>query len=368
VTRKPRYLDLNSPAQIEELLADVMPRSGGVMTGALLMQSGQVRSADSGARWEGDVRGLRGYDTSGALVFNLDTQTGSLTLTGAVTAGGTITGATLQTASSGKRVVIAGSPGDRVDFYSGSADETSNGYLLVAVSGSGGSTAGVATWVTPEINSQDRASISMTSESKDGSTSKTVVALSADTVLVVATTGSADSTLQLQGDLALFNAVTEPPAAATDYVRIFNSAGVGLRATSTNETGPLWPVRNFSDTGSDIGVSTTFPSYETMSSDCVITFTTRVPNAVVSIHGHLRFANTVAGWGGGVATIADGTTAVGTPAVQSEAAGDTSIPLNFEDIVATAGTTKTYRIRVSKIVGAGTVTVSEAYLGAVVIG
>jgi hypothetical protein len=295
VSRKPRLFDLDNPNHWEELASAFLPREGGVVAGVLQMQAGTMRSADSGARWEGDVRGLRGYDTSGNVVFNLDTQTGSLTLTGAVTAGGTITGATLQTASSGKRVVIAGSPGDRIDFYSGSADESSNGYILVAVTGSGGSTAGVATWVTPAINSQDRASISLTSESKDGSTSKTVVALSADTVLGVATTGSADTSLQWQGDIALFDSVSDPPAGAASYVRIFNSGGTGLRATSSAETAPLWPIRTFQATPSaDLLTSTTVT---TMTGGTTATITTRVPNAIAIVCAYFDVDVTTTGTG-----------------------------------------------------------------------
>lgn len=294
MARKPQFFDLLNPAHFEILAEEFLPRSGGVITGGLSMQSAIIKSADSGSRWEGDVRGLRGYDTTGALVFNLDTTTGSLTLTGAVTAGGTITGSTLQTAASGKRVVIAGSPGDRIDFYSGSADETSNGYILVAVSGAAGATAGVATWVTPSINSQDRASISMTSESKDGSTSKSVVALSADTVLQVATTTSADSTLQLQGDLALFDSFSDPPASATSYVRLFNSGGTGLRAISTNETWPCGPIRVLSDQAS---ADQTLTTTATDVTGCSVTFTTRVPNAVAHITGTFYFVGTTVGYG-----------------------------------------------------------------------
>jgi hypothetical protein len=368
MSRKPEYFDLKNPAHFEILAEEFLPRSGGVITGAMQMQSAIIKSADSGARWEGDVRGLRGYDTTGALVFNLDTTTGSLTLTGAVSAGGTITGSTLQTAASGKRVVIAGSPGDRIDFYSGSADETSNGYILVAVSGAAGATAGVATWVTPAINSQDRASISMTSESKDGSTSKTVVALSADTVLGVATTGSADTSLQWQGDIALFASVTDPPASAASYVRLFNSGGTGLRAISTSDTAPLWPIRIFSDNGSDSGVAAAFPVYETMSTDCFVTFTTRVASAVVDLSGFVEVVNGGAGWGGLVAQISDGTTIISEISVASENAADVTIPVAVQATVASAGTTKTYRIRVSKIIAGGTVSIANAYLKAIVIG
>ena len=295
MSRKPEYFDLRNPAHFELLAEEFLPRSGGVITGAMQMQAGIMRSADSGARGEGDVRGLRGDDTTGARVFNLDTTTGSLTLTGAVTAGGTITGATLQTASSGKRVVIPGSPGDRVQFFSGSADETAEGYILVAVSGSGGGTAGVATWVTPQINSQDRASISMTGESKDGSTSKTVIALSADTVLGVATTGSADTSLQWQGDIALFDSVSDPPAGAASYVRVFNSGGTGLRATSSAETAPLWPIRVFTATPSaDLVTSTTVT---TMTGGTTATITTRVPNAIAIVCAYFDVDVTTAGTG-----------------------------------------------------------------------
>jgi hypothetical protein len=295
VTRRPEFFDLRNPAHFEILAEEFLPRSGGVITGAMQMQSAIIKSADSGARWEGDVRGLRGYDTTGALVFNLDTTTGSLTLTGAVSAGGTITGSTIQTAASGKRVVIAGSPGDRIDFYSGSADETSNGYILVAVSGAAGATAGVATWVTPAINSKNRASISMTSESKDGSTSETVIALSADTVLGVATTGSADTSLQWQGDIALFDSVSDPPTGAASYVRVFNSGGTGLRATSSAETAPLWPNRTFQATPTaDLLTSTTVT---TMTNGTTATITTRVPNALVVVSAFFDVDVTTTGTG-----------------------------------------------------------------------
>lgn len=295
MTRKPRFFDLDDPNQRAELSSEFVPKRGGVLTGAFLVQAGIIRSADSGARWEGDVRGLRMYDSSNTLVFNADTSTGSLTLKGSITAGSTITGSTLQTAASGKRVVIAGSPGDRIDFYSGSADETSNGYVLVAVSGAAGATAGVATWVTPQINSQDRASISMTSESKDGSTSKTVVALSADTMLMVATTTNADTSIQLQGDLALFDSYSDPPAGAASYVRIFNSGGTGLRAVSSAETAPLWPIRTFQATPSaDLLTSTTVT---TMTGGTTATITTRVPNAIAIVCAYFDVDVTTTGTG-----------------------------------------------------------------------
>jgi hypothetical protein len=295
MTRKPRFFDLDDPNQRAELSSEFVPKRGGVLTGAFLVQAGIIRSADSGARWEGDVRGLRMYDSSNTLVFNADTSTGSLTLKGSITAGSTITGSTLQTAASGKRVVIAGSPGDRIDFYSGSADETSNGYILVAVQGAGGGTAGVATWVTPAINSQDRASISLVGESKDGSTAKSSIALSADTVLVIATTSSADSTIQLQGDLALFDSISDPPASAASYVRVFNSGGSGLRAISSNDTAPLWPMRLFTAIPTaDLLTSTTVT---TMTNGTTATITTRVPNAIAIVSAYFDVDVTSTGTG-----------------------------------------------------------------------
>lgn len=300
MTKRPRFFDLDDPAAKQELASEFMTRRGGSLRGALLVQSGIIRTADSGSRMEMDVRGLRGYDTAGTLILNFDTATGTLTVTGGIVAGGTITGAvitggTLQTASSGKRVVIANPPGDRIDFYSGSADETSNGYILINVSGAAGGTAGVATWVTPSINSQDRASVSLTSESKDGVTSKSVVALSADTVLQVATTTSADTSLQLQGDLALFDSFSDPPTAAASYVRVFNSGGKSLRAISSTTTAPLWPIRAFVGACSgDLALTTTVTDVAGMTTG---SFTTYAPNAIAIAWVFADFDVTTVGTG-----------------------------------------------------------------------
>lgn len=145
--------------------------------------------------------------------------------------------------------------------------------------------------------------------------------------------------------------------------------GGGFRGR--NSHGDIWPwgpIRAFVDTGSDTNVAAVYTSYETMATDCAVTFTTRTDNALVYLVGTVTFDGTVAGWGGAVAVIADGTTTITNPSFYLEAQDLQTMPLNWVDTVATAGTSKTYRIRVAKLVGAGTLTVFAAQLTALVIG
>lgn len=299
MTKKPRPLDLDNPMDRNELTSEFLRREGDVILGDLRVAGGRIISTDRGARWESDRKGMRFYDTSGAVIFNFDAATGTLTVSGGIVAGGTITGAvitggTLQTASSGKRVVIANPPGDRIDFYSGDADETDEGYILVNTSGAAGGRAGVATWTTPQINSKGRPSVSMTGESKDGTTSETVIALSADTILGVATTGGVDTSLQWQGDVALFDSVSDPPTGAASYVRLFNSGGQSLRAISSSVTAPLWPVRAYSVTATPDTVCGTAVADVAGATQ---TFTTYAPNALAYVFTVADIEITTAGTG-----------------------------------------------------------------------
>lgn len=364
---KPRYLNLNSVQDRHELTSAYLRREGDTVLGALRIQGGKITTADRGARVEQDIYGLRGYNAAEAIVFEFDTATGSLTLVGTISAGSTITGSEFRTAESpNKRITIGEAPDDRINFYSGSADETAAGFVRVQALGSGGTQRFELDLFSGQIDSQDAASVVMLSETKDGAT-ETVITLSADTILGLATSSGVDTTLQLLGDIALQDAFSDPPAAASGFVRLWNSGGDGLRGISVSDTWPVGPVRSFAGTGSDTAVATIFPSYETMSTDCFVSFTTRVPNAVVTLIGFLRFAGTVAGWFNGVAVIADGTTTVSTPVVVAQEANGTSATVATTLTVATPGA-KTYRLRVSKGVAAGTLTIDNAYLMALVVG
>jgi hypothetical protein len=208
------------------------------MFGDLVLAGGRLLVTNGQAGVQIDAGGQRFYDTSGTVIFNFDTTTGTLTLTGSLVAGELSTAA-----SPNKRITIGEAPDDRIFFYSGDPDESAAGYLAVGVQGSGGTRAWVGTLTTGQISSQDRASIVLVSESKDGASLKTNVTLSADNVLVLATTGGADSTIQLSGDLALLDSVSDPPVAAAQYVRTYNSAGQSLKAISSSVTAPLWPQR-----------------------------------------------------------------------------------------------------------------------------
>jgi hypothetical protein len=239
MAKGPRFLDLDRRDQRHELTSAFLRRDGDTMFGDLVLAGGRLLVTNGQAGVQIDAGGQRFYDTTGTVIFNFDTATGTLTLTGSLVAG------ELSTAPSGKRITIGEAPDDRIFFYSGDADETSAGYLSVGVQGSGGTRAWVGTLTTGQISSQDRASIILVSESKDGASLKTNVTLSADNILVVATT-TGDSTIQLSGDLALLDSVSDPPVSSAGYVRMYNSAGQSLKAISPSVTAPLWPQRPLS--------------------------------------------------------------------------------------------------------------------------
>jgi hypothetical protein len=239
MAKGPRFLDLDRRDQRHELTSAFLRRDGDTMFGDLVLAGGRLLVTNGQAGVQIDAGGQRFYDTTGTVIFNFDTATGTLTLTGSLVAG------ELSTAPSGKRITIGEAPDDRIFFYSGDVDETSAGYLSVGVQGSGGTRAWVGTLTTGQISSEDRASIVLVSESKDGASLKTNVTLSADNILVLATTSSVDSTIQLSGDLSLLDSVSDPPVAAAGYVRMYNSAGQSFKARSSSVTAPLWPQRIF---------------------------------------------------------------------------------------------------------------------------
>jgi hypothetical protein len=101
--------------------------------------------------------GLRVYNSAGVLVVRFDAATGDAVFTGTITGstvtGGqingatingvnitgstTVTGATVQTATSGRRITMT--PDGRISLYSGASTETSPGSLASEVLSSGGS-------------------------------------------------------------------------------------------------------------------------------------------------------------------------------------------------------------------------------------
>lgn len=68
--------------------------------------SSYIRTASSGARVELDYNGVRIYNSSGSNTISLNTS-GSGVFNGTITAGSTVTGALIRTASSGKRVELS---------------------------------------------------------------------------------------------------------------------------------------------------------------------------------------------------------------------------------------------------------------------
>lgn len=299
VTRQPRFLDLDRPQDRHELTSEFLRREGDYILGDLRVAGGRIISTDRGSRWEQDRLGMRFYDTAGAKIFDFDATTGVLTVTGGIVSGGTITGAvitggTLQTAASGKRVVIATPPGDKVQFFSGDAAETIEGHIQVEIAGAGGGRAWRGVYTSGKLSGQDAASIVLLSETQDGSTGKSAITLSADTILPVATTTSADCTIQLLGDIAFQDAFSDPPTSSAGFVRVWNSGGSGLRTISTGETAPLAPIRVLSaQATADYTITTTRADI----TGCTKTFTTRVPSAVAHITGAFDFDAVATGYG-----------------------------------------------------------------------
>lgn len=165
----------------------------------------------------------------------------------------------------------------------------------------------------------------------------------------------------------LLDTVTAPTSNPTTGAFLYSSSTGLLGRNAAGDTWPWGPIRHFSDTGSDTAIGTVYPSYETMSTDADVSFTTRVSNAIVMLTAQIRAVNDGAGYGGVVATLADGTTAIGTPVVVAETAGDSSATLAFTSTLASPGA-YTFRIRVSKVVGAGGAKIDNAVINALVIG
>ena len=132
--------------------------TSGTMTAAVIV-GGSIQTAPSGRRVVLDATGLRQYNDAGVPQITLDNATGNATFAGALSAatgtfagylqaatgtfagslsaatgtftgalsgntitGATITGGTLQTDTSGDRVVISSDAANRIDFYSSSGD------------------------------------------------------------------------------------------------------------------------------------------------------------------------------------------------------------------------------------------------------
>ncbi|MFY9588680.1 MAG: hypothetical protein WAT66_14645 [Actinomycetota bacterium] len=286
MSTKPRFLDLNSVQDRYELTSAYLRREGDTVLGALRIQGGKITTADRGARVEQDIYGLRGYNAAEAIVFEFDTATGSLTLVGTISAGSTITGSEFRTAESpNKRITIGESPDDRINFYSGFADETAAGFVRVQALGTAGTQRFELDLFSGQISSQDAASVVLLSETKDGAT-ETVITLSADTILGLATSTSVDTTLQLLGDIALQDAFSDPPVAASGFVRVWNSGGQSLRSISSSVTAPLAPHRQHT------GVPTSALTATTTLTDIpgmTTSFTTYSPNATYNAVATARF-------------------------------------------------------------------------------
>lgn len=80
--------------------------------------------------------GFVGYDSTGATTFVIDATTGAVTMKGSLTSGSTVTGATVQTNTSGARIVMG--PTNTLTFYSGNGSESAPASLK-ATSGTFGS-------------------------------------------------------------------------------------------------------------------------------------------------------------------------------------------------------------------------------------
>lgn len=100
------------------------------------------------------TRSAGGVDTT---VVDLNTNTGNGTFTGTVS-GSTVTGGTIQTATSGTRVTLTGSAVGRISFYSGDSTESSPAYVEGGPAGTGGAGGAVLTLRSP-ISTDDGASL-----------------------------------------------------------------------------------------------------------------------------------------------------------------------------------------------------------------
>lgn len=99
---------------------------------AQVLLSGNIRTADSGARVHMDSTGIKLYDSAGVVVVNLNTTTGLPSIVG-----GTIIGTTIATAVSGQRIAISKDWTDQVRMYTGDAAENNFGQIGSLVTGSG---------------------------------------------------------------------------------------------------------------------------------------------------------------------------------------------------------------------------------------
>jgi hypothetical protein len=105
--------------------------SGSTIDGSTLT-GGTVQTEATASRGiKMNSTGLVAYNTSGVVQFTLDATTGSITLAGTVTGGGSITGPTFATASSGKRITVSSSPVNKIQFFSGNTFEIAAGYIQI---------------------------------------------------------------------------------------------------------------------------------------------------------------------------------------------------------------------------------------------
>lgn len=99
--------DLIDDAHISDLTATKI--TAGTITSDILL-AGSIKTANTGARTEIDINGIRSFNNSGVETFDQDNTDGSITVTG-----------TIQTAQAGQRIVINPDPGGdglaRIDIY-----------------------------------------------------------------------------------------------------------------------------------------------------------------------------------------------------------------------------------------------------------
>ena len=130
--------------------------AGSIAVGEYIQSSGFVPGSTAGFRIDGSG-GVEARTVGGARIFNLNasgaapvlkidsafqiTGAGALTLSGALTAssftGGTITGALIQTATSGKRVIINESSSNEARFYGDRGDGTVERLASIGIATSG---------------------------------------------------------------------------------------------------------------------------------------------------------------------------------------------------------------------------------------
>lgn len=128
---------------------------------------GQLYSGSAltgGAGFVLNDQGLSLYNSGGTRLIYLDATTGDGSITG-----GTITGALIRTAVSGQRMELSGAVQNQMIWYSGSAQETTPGGIIIDTGGTGGSEYATAQIHTPRLNGGDSCYLALFGGTADGS-------------------------------------------------------------------------------------------------------------------------------------------------------------------------------------------------------